>query len=161
MVYGPKYLAPYLPESVSFGGGSGQPVEGTVKGKLPRDDKLLITVSTPDGASLVTFTQKVEEISLLVDVGDHITLKMGKYEPFVMNPTIIRVDKEGPAFGGTVPPATRPPLAEPQRMMPEPKKQEEKSDMKQDTPRSEAPQPQIEKEETPAQPPAQSEEQKI
>lgn len=152
MFYGPKYLGKYMPGFGSFGAASGKPVEGRVVAKLPHADKLLITVSTADGASLVTFNQKVDEISLLVDVGDHITLKMGKYKPFVTNPAIVSVKKESPEFGGAsssvTPPAdlstNAPKNEEPVPQTPEmtPEKQGKKPEMKKAQPENIIPQPQ-------------------
>ncbi len=99
MIYGPDYLEPYLPGGIgSIGSADGKDVEGKVVAKRPHNDKLQITVSTPEGASLVTFNRRVSEIDLLVNEGDYITLSLKKYEPFLTNPPIVKVRKEAPEF---------------------------------------------------------------
>ncbi|RME63076.1 MAG: hypothetical protein D6778_10140, partial [Nitrospirae bacterium] len=44
-------------------------VEGTVIAKGREENKLLLTVNTPEGVVLATFTRKVPEINLLVEKG--------------------------------------------------------------------------------------------
>jgi hypothetical protein len=116
VMYGPEYLETYIPSLGDMGGGSGKPVEGKVVAKLPRADKLLITVSTSEGASLVTFDHKISEITLLVEEGDFITLKLTRYDPFINNPKIMRVRKSDDAFSEKKPafkmPETPKPLPE-------------------------------------------------
>ena len=71
-------------------------IEGKVTAKQLKQDKLLFTVSTPQGAILVTFKEKLSEIDLLIAKEDMITLGLQQYEPFVTNPMIIRVRKAQP-----------------------------------------------------------------
>jgi hypothetical protein len=87
---GPDYLKTYLPGPVDPDSG----LEGKVVAKLPGEDRLLLTLSTPEGASLITFTEKVAEVGLLVDRGDLLTVGIHRYSPFITNPPIRRVRKE-------------------------------------------------------------------
>ncbi len=89
-VFLPDLLAPYLPQSLR---GSEEAVAGLVTAKERQDDKLLLTVDSPSGAVLATFSKKVAEISLLVDEGDSVTLAVRLAEPFVNDPTIRQVQK--------------------------------------------------------------------
>jgi len=86
----PDLLAPYLPQSLR---GSEETVAGMVTAKERQDDRLLLTVDSPSGAVLATFSKKVAEISLLVDEGDSVTLAVRLAEPFVTDPTIRQVQK--------------------------------------------------------------------
>lgn len=115
----PRYLEPLLPESIRAGG---EQVDGEVLA-LGRDgDKLLITVDTPKGAVLATFTSRVAEVELLVRVGDTLTLAMDRYDPFVSDPAIAAVRKrptgsllKGEASGlDSMPAAVGPEGVEPQ-----------------------------------------------
>ena len=83
-------LEPYLPEILKP---KFEEIEGKVTAKQTKHDKLLFTVSTPPGAILVTFSEKVPEVDLLIETGDMITLGLYQYEPFVTNPTIKKVRK--------------------------------------------------------------------
>ena len=56
-------------------------------------DRLLLTISSSEGAVLATFKKKVAEISLLIEEGDTVTLKVQSYQPFVDDPTVMRVRK--------------------------------------------------------------------
>jgi hypothetical protein len=49
---------------------------------------------------LATFKQRVPEIDLLVDTGDHVTLGITSYEPFVEDPKILGVKKAKPGMPG-------------------------------------------------------------
>jgi hypothetical protein len=101
-VYAPHYVKSFLPgPSKPRAGG----VEGRVTAELPEADRLLLTVSTPEGATLVTFNRKMKEIDLLVDEGDSVTLDLKYYSPFVTNPAILRVRKaEAPVLSpGLIP----------------------------------------------------------
>jgi small basic protein len=86
----PNLLAPYLPQSLRS---SEEAVAGLVTAKERQDDRLLLTVDSPSGAVLATFSKKVAEISLLVDEGDSVTLAVRLAEPFVNDPTIRQVRK--------------------------------------------------------------------
>jgi len=105
-VFLPDLLAPYLPQSLR---GSEEAVAGLVTAKERQDDKLLLTVDSPSGAVLATFSKKVAEISLLVDEGDSVTLAVHLVEPFVNDPTIRQVQK---APSGSSPPTPAPTATE-------------------------------------------------
>jgi hypothetical protein len=49
-------------------------VEGTVEAEQLEDGRLLLTLSTPNGVTLATFTKNIAEIDLLVEAGDRVTL---------------------------------------------------------------------------------------
>ncbi|UCF20772.1 MAG: hypothetical protein JSU87_05020 [Gemmatimonadota bacterium] len=83
-------LGDRLPEAVT---GKRQLVAGVVSAKQREGDRLLLTVNTPLGATLVTFQKRVAEISLLVERGDSLTLALGAYQPFLEDPQITRVAK--------------------------------------------------------------------
>jgi hypothetical protein len=91
MIYLPKYVRPYLPESIM---GKEIMVKGTVAAKEKKGDSLLLTVSTPEGALLATFKMKANEVNLLVNEKDEIQFSLPKYMPFIEDPKIIRVVKE-------------------------------------------------------------------
>ncbi len=86
----PRFLGPLLPAGLRSGA---EPVEGTVVRRQLDQERLLLTITTPQGAALATFTEKVAEIGLLVEEGDSVTLGLGAYEPFVNNPPIRAVRK--------------------------------------------------------------------
>lgn len=67
-------------------------VKGTVVKKERDSNRLLMTLSTPKGVLLATFTQKIDEIDLLVSEGYTATIRLKTYSPFVENPVIERVD---------------------------------------------------------------------
>lgn len=91
-IFLPDLLAPYLPQSLRD---SEDTVAGLVTAKERQDDRLLLTVDSPRGAVLATFSRKVAEISLLVNEGDSVTLSVRLAEPFVNDPTIRQVLKAG------------------------------------------------------------------
>lgn len=86
-VVGPSWFAALVPDAL-FPGGS---MEGEVLGKSREDARLLLKLETKGGVLLVTFTQKVEEIDLLVEKGDHVTLRVTQYQPFLTDPRLERV----------------------------------------------------------------------
>lgn len=90
------FLSRNLPEAVR---GELETVSGRVTAKRMADNGLLLTVVTPDGAALATFTKRVNEIDLLVEPGDSITLSMPQYDPFLRDPEIGRVVKPEPRPG--------------------------------------------------------------
>lgn len=90
------FLSRNLPEAVR---GKLETVSGRVTAKRVADNGLLLTVVTPEGATLVTFTKRVNEIDLLVESGDSITLSMQQYDPFLRDPEIGRVVKPEPRPG--------------------------------------------------------------
>lgn len=92
MVLIPRFASSYLPPAMK----PGVSVKGIVVAKQRDPERLLVTLSAPDGSILVTFTKKVPEIDLLVEKTDALTLSMGGYRPFIQNPEIERVQKQAP-----------------------------------------------------------------
>jgi len=90
----PDLLSPYLPQSLR---GADQDVAGVVTAKERQGEELLLTVDSPSGAVLATFSRRVAEIALLVDEGDSVTIAVDEVAPFVDDPTIRRVHKARPA----------------------------------------------------------------
>ena len=84
------FVGERLPEAV---GGKREAVAGPVAAKQMQDDRLLLTIVTPSGAILGTFTKKIEEINLLVEKGDTVALTIPGYQPFLDDPEITRVAK--------------------------------------------------------------------
>jgi len=68
---GPALIAPYLPKAVS---GAGEHLEGQVVRKQRDGNRLLVKITTAQGPMLVTFTQKVADLDVLLDAGDTVTL---------------------------------------------------------------------------------------
>lgn len=93
-IYLPGYARPHLPQWML---GKTVVVKGTVAAKQRKSDVLLLTVATPEGVLLATFTRKLDEINLLINEKDAIELNLPKYMPFIDDPRIIRVVKEQPA----------------------------------------------------------------
>lgn len=88
--FAPQVVGPYLPKAIQA---NGEAVEGTVVRKGREQDRLLLTVSAPQGAILATFKKQVAEIDLLIEEGDTVALALRGYEPFVNDPAIMRVAK--------------------------------------------------------------------
>jgi len=86
----PASVSPYLPGVLQ---GKQEIVKGEVVRKREKNERLLLTVSTPRGALLATFTQQIDEIDLLVEEGDEVTLGLTQYAPFVRDPLIKGVMK--------------------------------------------------------------------
>lgn len=86
----PKYLGPYMPETI---GGKEATVKGEVLGKQKKGEALLLTVNTEQGAVLVSFLKQADEVDLLVGENDKIEFALDTYKPFIEDPTIIRVQK--------------------------------------------------------------------
>ncbi len=101
-IYLPKALQPYLPDALA---GRRTIIKGVVVAKEKKPASLLLTVNTPQGALLATLTRNVDETDLLIAAGDAIEFRVGKYDPFVGDPKILRVVKSGPPVpaepGGT------------------------------------------------------------
>ncbi len=106
-ILAPKFLGDRLPAAVGGGGGESF-VTGIVRAKRADADRLLLTVESAEGATLATFREKIEEIGLLVDVGDTLTFELKRYRPFIDDPRIAGVKKAG-GRGGTAPPPPAPP----------------------------------------------------
>ena len=86
----PRYLGPYLPAGW---GRSGETIEGPVLSKRQENGRLLLTVQAEQGAALATFSERVAEIDLLVNVGDTVTLGVAAYEPFIDDPAFRGIRK--------------------------------------------------------------------
>jgi hypothetical protein len=98
---GPVVVAPYLPKSVS---GQGERMQAEVLRKQRDANRLLLKVGTAQGPMLVTFTQKVTELDLLLEPGDTLTLITTGYATFVDDPTLDRVQRPSGAGSAPVPP---------------------------------------------------------
>lgn len=90
MILVPRFADPYLPQALK----PAVSVKGQVVAKQREADRLLLTVRTNEGSTLVTFTKKIPEIDLLVENTDTVVLSMKRYRPFVENPEILRVAKK-------------------------------------------------------------------
>jgi hypothetical protein len=99
MFYLPKYVRPYLPESMAK---KEIVLKGTVLAKENKGDVILLTVSTLEGALLATFKQKTGEIGRLINEKDEIQLTLPNYMPFIDDPKIIRVVKTQQAVPAAV-----------------------------------------------------------
>src|SRR6266851_6478557 len=101
MTKGPELVAPYLPKSIS---GQSERIEGEVVRKQREGNRLLLKVATAQGPMLVTFTQKVAELDLLLEPGDRVDLITTGYATFVEDPTLERVKRQGDAAVAPAPP---------------------------------------------------------
>lgn len=93
----PGLLTPYTQKFIPAA--QIESVKGTVVKKERDSNRLLMTLSTPKGVLLATFTQKIDEIDLLVSEGYHATIRLRSYSPFVENPVIERVDAAAAELG--------------------------------------------------------------
>jgi hypothetical protein len=101
---GPVVVAPYLPRSMS---GQGERMQAEVLRKQRDANRLLLKVGTAQGPMLVTFTQKVAELDLLLEPGDTLTLITTGYATFVEDPTLDRVQRpSGTGLAPLPPPAS-------------------------------------------------------
>ena len=89
---GPALIAPYLPKAVSGVGGQ---IEAQVVRKQRDGNRLLVKVTTAQGPMLVTFTQKVPDLDVLLDNGDTLTLVTPGYATFVDDPIVEHVKTAG------------------------------------------------------------------
>ena len=85
----PSWWRSQVPDAL-FPGGS---MEGVVLAKSGENGKLLLKLETGEGVLLATFTERVEEIDLLVEEGDRIALRVSRYQPFLIDPRLVRVGK--------------------------------------------------------------------
>ena len=99
---GPAVVAPYLPKSMS---GQGERMQAEVLRKQRDANRLLLKVGTAQGPMLVTFTQKVAELDLLLEPGDTVTLITSGYATFVDDPSLDRVQRPPGAGLASPPPA--------------------------------------------------------
>lgn len=86
-----KYAEPYLPQMLKV---PVHPLAGTVTQKQRDQDRLLMTVTTDDGTILATFRKQISEIDLLVEEQDSITLDVSQYQPFLNDPSVLKVHKQ-------------------------------------------------------------------
>ena len=56
-----------------------------------------VKITTAQGPMLVTFTQKVADLDVLLDPGDTVTLMIPGYATFVEDPVFERIKASGPA----------------------------------------------------------------
>jgi len=96
-------VANVVPKSIS---GQTERIGGEIARKQRETNRLLLKVITAKGPMLVTFTQKVAELDLLLEPGDAVTLITTGYATFVNDPGLERVKGKG---GAAVPPS--PPAA--------------------------------------------------
>jgi hypothetical protein len=89
VVVAPSWWQSLVPDAL-FPGGS---MESVVLGKSQEEGRLLLKLQTDGGVLLATFTERVEEIDLLVEKGDRVTLRVARYEPFLTDPRLDRVVK--------------------------------------------------------------------
>lgn len=95
-VAAPRVLAPYLPDALR---GRQEILSGPVLAEERTGDRLLLTIETEPGALIASFTRQVDEIALLVDPGDIVTIAVREYEPFVDNPDFKGVRKRSSVEG--------------------------------------------------------------
>lgn len=86
----PELLEPYTRQFIPAT--QIESVRGTVVKKDRESNRLLMTLSTPKGVLLATFTKKIEELDLLIAEGYTTTIRLRTYSPFVENPVIERVE---------------------------------------------------------------------
>ena len=86
----PELLEPYTRQFIPAT--QIESVTGKVVKKDRESNRLLMTLSTPKGVLLATFTQKIEELDLLIAEGYSTTIRLRTYSPFVENPMIERVE---------------------------------------------------------------------
>ena len=103
---GPALIAPYLPKAVSR---PGEHIEGQVIRKQRDGNRLLVKITTAQGPMLVTFTQKVADLDVLLDAGDTVTLIAPGYATFVDDPILERVKEPAGAHAPSPPSSPRPP----------------------------------------------------
>jgi hypothetical protein len=103
MTKGPALVAPYLPKSIS---GQSERIDGEVVRKQREGNRLLVKVATAQGPMLVTFTQKVAELELLLEPGDRVELIASGYATFVEDPTLERVTRPAGTAGASSSPST-------------------------------------------------------
>jgi hypothetical protein len=101
---GAGLIAAYVPKAVSA---PRERIEGQVVRKQRDGNRLLVKVSTAQGPMLVTFTEKVADLDVLLDSGDTVTLLTRGYATFVEDPGLDRV-KEPARAPSPPPPPTSP-----------------------------------------------------
>jgi hypothetical protein len=111
-VFLPGLAGPYLPDALR---GDQVQVAGVVEAKATEGTRLLLTVGSEAGATLVTFRDEIAEIDLLVSVGDSVLLSVDEYAPFIDDAKISRVMK--PRDWRAAPPVAVDTAAEPDTMV--------------------------------------------
>lgn len=91
---GPALIAPYVHRASI---GTGEHIEGQVVRKQREGNRLLVKINTAQGPMLVTFTQKVADLDVLLDPGDTVTLMIPAYATFVEDPIFERIKAPAPA----------------------------------------------------------------
>jgi hypothetical protein len=91
---GPALIAPYVHKASS---GTGEHIEGQVVRKQRDGNRLLVKINTAQGPMLVTFTQRVADLDVLLDPGDIVTLMISGYATFVEDPVFERIKAPAPA----------------------------------------------------------------
>ena len=91
---GPALIAPYVQKASSR---PGEHVEGQVVRKQRDGNRLLVKINTLQGPMLVTFTQRVADLDVLLDPGDTVTLMIPGYATFVEDPVFERIKAPPPA----------------------------------------------------------------
>ncbi|HMS83740.1 MAG TPA: hypothetical protein PKD12_08820 [Nitrospira sp.] len=86
----PELLAPYTQDLIPTD--QMESVKGTVEKKQREANRLLLTLATPKGVLLATFSKKIDDLDLLIAEGYAVTIKLKSYSPFVENPKVERVD---------------------------------------------------------------------
>lgn len=89
-IFLPDLLRPYLPDMLK---GENVEIAGVVEAKSREADRLLLTIGGDAGAVLVTYTQEIPEMDLLIEPGDSVVLAVREYAPFVEDPSVRRVQK--------------------------------------------------------------------
>lgn len=89
-LFAPELLDPYTRQFIPSD--QIESVRGTVVKKQRDPARLLLTLSTSKGVLLATFTEKLEELDLLIAEGYTTTIQLKTYSPFVENPVIERVE---------------------------------------------------------------------
>jgi hypothetical protein len=90
-IFIPDFVRPYLP---AFMRGENVEISGIVEAKSREADRLLLTIAGSSGAVLVTYTQQIAEMDLLIEPGDSVVLAVREYAPFVEDPSVRRVQKK-------------------------------------------------------------------
>jgi len=86
----PDLLTPYTQALSSVD--QSESVKGLVVKKQRESARLLLTLSTPKGVLLAIFTEKIDEVDLLIAEGSSTTIRLRTYSPFVENPVIEKVE---------------------------------------------------------------------
>jgi hypothetical protein len=91
-IFVPGLIRPYMPDMLK---GENVEIAGVVEAKSREADRLLLTIGGDAGAVLVTYTQEIPEMDLLIEPGDSVVLAVREYAPFVEDPSVRRVQKSG------------------------------------------------------------------